>query len=459
MTPRMKPSFYILCLAIAMHCWAEDNILHSSAISDTRKPDLQVLISSNSEDAALHVNLGLQHCLLNYQEKARYHFKKAVEADDQCLLAHVGMLMVYPSGSIEYKQHLAHVNALSETAVLTPVEEWYFATFLQYISGDIYGTAAAFRQRAATYRRDTSAACWDILLNHYAAEQGADIIARANALVSRYPEHALVHYCRALLDEYSSDPSQEALTSARKSVELLPGNPTAHQLLGHLLRRSGKLENAINEFHKARQCAASDLCLIPESDAACYRLAVLSEISANWSGGRKIDALRQCHALSKQISTDGAGEGSILMQWEARTLPLRLLVLQPTAPAGAAINAAAQACNAPSGTPIKHVEDCLIAAIRTRSLADSGRYNTATQTLSKAEEQLAELRKYHDEMTRKGGLLLTCYRRAVQACTGAIIRARLALYTDSADIWQPHLNELLAQPEPRLMPPVLPAIK
>lgn len=459
MTPHMKPFVSILCLAIAMHCWAEDNTLHNSTISDTRKPVLQMLVSSSSDIASQLVNLGLEHCLLNYQEKARYYFKKAVEADDQCLLAHVGMLMVHPSGSPEYKQHLARVNDLSETAVLTPIEEWYFATFLQYISGDISGTAAAFRQRAATYRRDTSAACWDILLNHLTAEQGGNITERANALVRRYPDNAIVHFCRALLDEYSPKPSQEALTSARKVVELLPGNPVAHQLLGHLLRRSGMLEESITEFQNARQCAMQDLCCVPTNDAAFYRLASLSEISANWSNGRNMDALRQCHSLSKQIRTDGAGEGSILLHWEARTLALRLLVLQPMPPAGAAINAAAKVCNAPAGTPIKHVQDCLVAAIRTRSLADSGRLTVATQTLTKAEEELTELKKCHDEMVRKGGLILTCYRRAEQACTGAIIRARIALYAGSADIWQPHLDELMSQPEPRLMPPVLPSHK
>lgn len=457
MIPFMKPSISILCLAIAMHCWAEDNSLSTPAVSAPENPVLELVISSDNAEAGKHLNLGLQCCLLNYQEKARYHFRKAIESDSECLMAHVGMLMVYPSGSSEYKQHLMHVNELAEICVLTPVEEWYFSTFLQYISGDLNGAAAAFRNRAATYRRDTMAACWDIILNHYAAEQGGNIHSRADSLVERCPDNALAHYCRALLDEYTPKPSQKALECARKAAELLPANPAAKQLLGHLLSRSGALEEAVSHFQEAQRLSMDDLACVPIVDAATYRTASLSEISAYWSAGHKIEALRRSHALSKQITPENrAGEGNIIMHWEARTLPLRLLVLQTNAPAGAAINMAAQICNAPEDSPLKHIQDCLVAAIRTRSLAEAGRTTTATQTLTQAEKNHAELVKYRDEAIRQGGLTLTCYNRALRACMGAILRARLALFADSESIWKPHLDELLSKPEPRLLPPVLP---
>ena len=178
----------ILCLATAMHCWAEDNTLQNPADSSAENPVLRLAVISDNPELARHLNLGLECCLLNYQEKARYHFRQSLAADNACVMAHVGMLMVHPSGSPEYKEHLRTLNALLDTAMLTPVEEWYLSTFLQYIAGDLQGTAAAFKKRAEVYRRDTMAACWDILLNHYAAEQGGNIVSRANHLLQNHPE-------------------------------------------------------------------------------------------------------------------------------------------------------------------------------------------------------------------------------------------------------------------------------
>ena len=455
MSPHMRLTNSILCLALAMHCWAEDNTLNNPVGSSADNPVISLSVINENPEVSRHLNLGLQCCLLNYQEKARYHFAQSLAADDSCLMAHVGMLMVYPSGSPEYKAHLKSVNSLMDSAILTPVEEWYLSTFLQYIAGDLQGAAAAFRQRAEVYRRDSMAACWDILLNHYAAEQGGNIVARADSLVQNQPENPFAHFSRALLDEYSSTPSPEALQAAQKASELLPGNPLPHQLYGHLLRRSGRLDEAISQYRIAQQSSMDDLASISLPDAATYRIASLSEVSAYWQAGKKIEALRRSLALTKQVQ-NGAGEGDILMHWEARTLPLRLLVLQPTPPAGAAINAAAKASNAPDGTPVKLVQDCLVAAIQTRSLADSGRLSTATQTLLKAEKTFSELQQIADDMKRAGGLKFTCFNRSTQACYGAILRARIALYADSKDLWQTYLDELLAKLEPRLLPPILP---
>lgn len=457
----MKPLNLILCLAIATHCWAEDNALKNSTISSTGKPALEIASAIQNERAKDHLNLGLQCCLLNYQEKARYHFLESVKSDDTCLLAHVGMLMVYPSGSAEYKKQLKIVNSLVESAVLTPVEEWYLSTFLQYISGDLHGAAAAFKERAAVYRRDVMAACWDIILNHYAGEQGTSLIKRADALVERYPDNPVVHYCRALLEEYSSPVSEKALRSARKASELLHGNPVPQLLTGYLLSRSELFTDAISEFEAAIQSASHDLKNISKSDAFVYNASLLSGISAQWQAGNKLESLKKCRSMCSQLPKNilPESDGDILMHLEARTLPLRLLVLQPTAPSRAAINAASKISEAPADDPVKTVQNCLVAALQTRALACSARISSANETLAKAESLLADLQRLESDMIRKGGLLLTCYRRAIRACKGAILQARLSLYSDSTSIWKPHLDELLSQPETRLLPPVLPQIR
>ena len=123
---------------------------------------------------------------------------------------------------------------------------------------------------------------------------------------------------------------------------------------------------------------------------------------------------------------------------------------------GCLSNMAATSCHAAEGTPLKLVQDCLVAAIRTRSLADSGRSTTAAEQLPKAEQFLARLQREGEDLKRQGGMARICFIRAERACAAALFRARVALYKDSADIWQPHLDALLNTPEPRLLPPILP---
>lgn len=460
MTPYFKTLNSILCLTIAMHCQAEDYISSNHPESTAENAQVEIASTLENQEAKRQLNLGLQNCLLGYQEKARHHFQEALKADNNCLLAHVGMLMVYPSGSDTYKLHLQQINLLVDDTILTPAEEWYLSAFLQYIMGDVSGAAKAFHERAAFYRRDVMAACWDIALSHFAAEQGGDIISRAEKLILLFPDNGPAHFCRALLEEYSSKPSENALKSAQKAVELLPRSAPAHQLLGHLLSRSGKHQDAILHYRNALQLSTDDLSAIELSHAATYRIAALSEASSYWQIGNKIDALKRSMALTRQISArpDTASEGDILLHWEARTLPLRLLVLQPTAPAGAAINAAAKACNAPEDDPVHIVQQCLVAAIQTRSLADSGRFSIATQTLQKAENYLAHLQRESHEMSHRGGITNTCYKRSLRACQAALYRAKVSLYPDSTHIWQPYLDEQLAIPESRLLPPVLPQL-
>lgn len=458
MTPSFKSLKNVLCLASAIYCWAEDCAIDNNAISSAENPCLNIVTAGADPEVSRQMNLGFQNYMLCYPEMARFHFARALAADTDCLLAHVGMLLVHPEGTPAYREHLRMINQLINEVALTPVEEWYLSTFLQFAAGDIEGAAKAFQQRASRYKRDTTAACWDLMLSHYATGQGTNAAERADACTARQPEHAMLHFCRALLDEYASPPAAAAIESARKAAQLLPVSPPAHLLLGHLLALSGKHEESLPYFQEALKLAAADSQHIPTRDAATCRIAALSEICALWQCGNKRSALTLCAQLAKELpaSPPAAGEGDILMHWETRTLPLRFLVLQPSTPSAAAIKAASSICNAPASDPLKLVQDCLVAAVQTRSLADSGRVSTATQTLSKAEDALHELNRLAFDMNKAGGITLSCYNRAVRACLGAVYRARLALYTDSASIWQPHLDELLAKPEPRFLPPVLP---
>ena len=453
MIPQMNPIFPILCLATATHCWAEDYSHHNNGSSEPEKPHLRISVSTENPDAAQHTNLGFECALCGYPEGAAKHFAQALETDSDCILAHVGMLMSTPSGSERYREHLAALNTLLPEAILNPVEEWYLSTFLQYIGSDLHGAAQAFRERAGRYRLDPMAACWDLILSHYSGQENqADLLTRADAAIGRFEDKPLVYFARAILEESNSSPSENALRCARKAAESLPGNPVAQHLYGYLLARSSKPQEAIVHFRRASVAAAAN--------TGIHHITRLSLISANIQSGTKegwIAALKDARDMAQRVSPDKPTSASqILSHWEARTMLLRMLVLQPTPPAGQAINLAAQCCNAPVGDPVELVQNCLVEAIRARSLAETGRSTTAAACLNKAEIQFKRLQREGESIIRCGGIQSICYKRAQRACMGALYKARIALFSSSSDIWKQHLEEVINTPESLLLPPVLP---
>lgn len=450
MPPHMKAINSILCLAVATHCWAEDNSYNKDSVFTPEIPCVQISVSSENEHVSRLVNLGLQDVLFGYTERASQYFTQALTLDSDCVLAHACMLVVTPAGSDTYRHHLQELNQLMTASMLNPVEEWYLSTLLQYVSGDLSGAATAFKERAARYRRDTMAACWDIVLNHYArTETAASLINRADKLTASHPENGLVHMCRALTEEYSASPSEKGLRSAQKATELLPENPVAHMLRGRLLALAAAPDKALQQFELAARYS------IPSSEL--HLTARLSQINARIQSGDKklwIEALQEARKLAQESTDDTpTTDAGILLYWEGRSMLLRMLVLQETPPASQAINMASRTCNAQENTPLEMMQSCLVEAIRARSLAQTDRKSTAARCLANAEKHLQRLQRAGD---LSSSMLRLCHQRALQACTGAILRAKIALYSTTADIWKEQLAELLASPTSRLLPPPLP---
>ena len=452
MIPHMRSLNFILCLAVATHCWAEDNSLSKQAFSSTENASVHIPVNSEFPEAQKLVNHGLQSSIMGEAELACDSFTKAIQIDPDCILAHVGILMSTPTGSDTYRTHLARLNELIPDAVLTPVEEWYLSTLLQYIGGDLHGTATAFKERSARYRRDSLAACWDIVLNHYAGhESTAELTGRADTLLQRHPENPLMHFCRALLEECSTSPSQQALASSHKAAEALSGSLSARLLAGRLLCNAGHPEEAITQFRKVLAGSST------ESEANFIaHLSLVSALVQQDSRNSWVEALKEARKIAQKASSCASATNSgTLLHWEGRTTLLRLLVLQKTPPAGQAINTAAKACNAPEGDPVRMVQDCLVEAIRARSLAETNRKSAALEQLKKAENHFQNLQRAGEEALRQGGIAGICMQRSSQACMAALYRAKIALYPSTADIWKGHLDEVLQKPQPRFLPPVL----
>ncbi len=452
MTPAMNYLMQALFLAAITCCKATGKTPDTQVIPDKENKATQIYISTENADVSRLVNAGLCDFLMGYQESAREYFLTAVQQDSECIMARLGTLMVSKPRSEEYREHLKAVNELLDNAVLTPVEEWYVSTFLQYLNGDFAGAATAFKERAELYRRDVLAACFDIVLNHYSVGKGGELTQRADALVERFPHNRIVHYCRALLEEHSQTPSEKALTCAKKAFSLSDGHPSAALLTGHLLCHSCKVQEAREYFTSAIKNS------FPNSEInVAARLYGPSALIQTGDKKQWVEALKQARALSQSAAdTPPTDAADMLLYWEGKSYLLRMLVLQSAPPAGPAINMAASSCNAPADHPLKAVQDCLVAAIRTRSLAETGRAGIAATTLLQAEQHLQRFQREGETMLQQGGIYRTCYRRAERACMGALYRAKMAIYKDSESIWKPHLDELLSLPDERQLPPVLP---
>ena len=449
MTPVHSTLFSILCLA-ACFCRAEDNYSSRVALSA-----IQLTTTSKSEQVQQLVSTGLQHCLYGYREGALRAFQEVLKEEPGCIMAHIGMLMIQPIGSEAYRYHLQQLNVCMQEAVLNPVEEWYVSTFLQYLNGDYTGTAQAFKERASRYRRDYMAACWDLALNHRTGEQGSTLLPRAQSLINRLPDEPLPLFLLAMLDEQKPTPSPAALEAARRAVQLtaqMP-HPSICQLAGHLAFQAGQSQEAHRYFQTALSCCDKNSEVAIAS--RLYQIAIWTQQSKDKK--KRIQALTAARQLAQEAEQAGLStDAGTLLFWEGKTMLLRLLVLQSTPPGGPAINMASKSCHAPDDSPLRLVQDCLVTAIQTRSLAETGRLSTATELLPKAEQYLARLQREGEQLKRQGGMTRTCYLRAERACAAALFRARLALYKDSADIWKPHLDEVLELPGPRLLPPILP---
>ena len=85
----MKSLNLILCLACVIPCWAEDNTLSDMPVSCAKKTHISLPFTSENEALKMHLNQGMQACLLNYREKAVYHFNQAIKLEPECVTAHV----------------------------------------------------------------------------------------------------------------------------------------------------------------------------------------------------------------------------------------------------------------------------------------------------------------------------------------------------------------------------------
>ena len=431
-------------------------------------PALHLALATENAEAREHMQSGMLDLLLGWDESARIHFARALDCDDMCSLAYVGLLMTEPE-PVSRELRLAALSDRINDLPATPAEGFYLATFLKLLMNDHHGAAEDFCSRAQQFRADTLSACWGILLLH-CEDIGYDEDGRVRPLQQRalslaeelyrvHPQDPIVCFVRAFVEQAAPSVSKQALEAAEKCAAALPSHPIPSHLFGHRLYRNGQPADAVPHFMAAVKSATRKD--IPEWESSVLMTSRLYVSTAMWSAGMNKKALATRRAMTA-ASLDREhlhAPAVILQRWEARTLPLRVLVLNPTAPTLAFINAASKAAEIkpplPGDDPVLKVRDCLRAALYARYYMAARKPAEAARSLKIAEQALAEFERTREQTLDRGVHYLTPWVRALEACEVALASARAEVFKSSAETWK-DLARRSIRPISLMLPPVIP---
>lgn len=461
----VKLLVFLLSACAVAPVWAGDE--SKSALSPLPS-SLSLALATPEEEARRQTQRGMLDLLLGWDESARVHLKSAMESDSHSALAFCGYLMTQPERGEKEKYLNQLAEILQKDVPATPAESFYISTFLKLLSGDHLGAADDFCLRADTYRADLFSACWGILLLHCVDQgYGSDgqilpnqktAVQRADKLYAQFPDDPCVCFVRAYIEKAAPNVSPTALEACQKAVLALPGHPAPEHLLGHLLYRTGRIQESISHFVHAAEFAHGE-GIRPE-EAALEISARLYESTALWSIGHDGEALATRKALNAQaINSDvPLPAGSILLKWEAHTLPLRVLVAREKLPSIGEISAASktvsQICTG-NQDPLSHVRGCLSESLYARIKMSTGDLHGALASLQRAEKEWQELEGKRNQIRSMGSRVITPWVRALEACSIALCRAKADIYQSTAEIWNEKAKDSV-QPIALVLPPVIP---
>ncbi len=445
-------------------------------------PTPMLSLACGHEQANALLNLGMQDMLLGWDEQALYHFTHAFEeiarsqeagnADDLSPLVVLG-IMLTRGPSREYIDLMQ--RQLAADVPMTPQEMNLMNTFLCLLRGERQGAGEEFAARADQFRADWLSASWAAILLHDGYDEIGNPLPgqkKALAIADRlYAEHSgqwAACYARALVEETAPQVSDTALEAARKACELLPEHPSTWLLLGHLLYRRGEGQGAIDALGQSVQRAEKARENVPHGTIAAAlvywplelraRLYLCTVLAQEGRAG-------ESQALIKELVPDSPKDiaqlpdslGKSLLDWEARTLPLRLLVLRQKLPSQAevtrAISFSETLMPSASQAATRLYHDCMRYCLAARKSAAEGKKQHALACLKAAEEAAQKLQSRRDELA-KAPHALSSFERAQEACRMAVLSVRLLVFKDTADIWRDSLEEAM-RPASLRMPPVL----
>lgn len=435
-------------------------------------PALNLPLATLDSTVQGYIEKGFTDLLFGWEEHARMNFACAIQAgentENDSLMSYCGMLLAADSAGAKDANRMALIEKI-ETIPSTPVEQFYLAALLKLASGDIAGAADDFDKRSLNYKRDIFSAAWAAMLLH-CADQGYDstgttlpyqqrALEAATRFYENHPKNPLACYVRAYMEEGAPKVSETALKAASEAVELCPAHPMPNLLYGHLLYRSERVEEALPYLQNAVKFS-----VLNEGEASLTTtgiIASLYEVTALWSTRKENEALKHCAQLNA-ISfpkNSPALSAFVLREWEAKSFPLRALVLRATPPSVKEIREAA-AVVAPDKPgkitdPLLHVRDCLRAALYARARVAQKDMANANKSLKLAEESLRKFEETKQEVFSRGTAYITSWLRAHESCRVAILAAGADVAADNDQSWK-EIARTLVCPSTLLMPVSLP---
>ena len=301
---------------------------------------IQMAVTATTEKAQVHVNQGMNHLHGGWEFEASRHFAAAMKEDPDCLLAHWGMLITLLVPSPETDSARVAVTArlldLVDQGKGTELERGYCYGLIKYLEAGPAAAASAFRKVAAKFPNDIQATIFAALFSRggyddfgtatpdqEAAEKSLE------ALVEKHPESPLP--LNALLSIRADGPElSNWVDLAVKLTQMSPDYPPYFHLLGHYEWRSGHHGKAGSAFGrsstqyelwmKANQATVADC---PEwVKAECYRIVAMiskGDFETGYAAARRI-------AVTPAPKGRMASPGVRLLLWEAKTLPVRVLL-------------------------------------------------------------------------------------------------------------------------------------
>lgn len=435
-------------------------------------PALNLPLATLDTTVQGYIEKGFIDLLFGWEEHARINFASAIQAgensENDSLMSYCGMLLAADSAGAKDANRMALIEKI-ESIPSTPVEQFYLAALLKLAAGDIAGAADDFEKRSLHYKRDIFSAAWAAMLLH-CADRGYDVggaplpyqqraLEAADRFYENHPRNPLACYVRAYMEEGAPKVSERALKAASEAVELCPAHPMPNLLYGHLLYRSERVEEALPYLQNAVKL--SELSEEKSAFSTTGIIASLYEITALWSMRKEIEALRRCSELNAVTSSENTPSLSafILRDWEAKSFPLRALVMRATPPSVKEIREAA-AVIAPDKPgkitdPLLHVRDCLRAALYARARVAQKDMVNANKSLKLAEESLRKFEETRQEVFSRGTVYITPWLRAHESCRIAILAAGADVSADNDQSWK-EIARSLVRPSTLLMPVSLP---
>lgn len=433
-------------------------------------PGVEMMMVGSSSPAVQRLVLEGMTYLLSFGDmRAFLKFDAALRLDPDCLMAHWGRCMsLMGAGPAFQSQRVQSMKRMKELALRPdcPERERAYADALAVLLMDGPVKAQeAWKTICSTWKRDPYAPLfYAMLLRDGFDGQGKpgegqqEAVRVVDAVLKERPGSQAALFMRALLEEVAPVISPETVETARKAVAANPLSASAHHLLGHFLFRTGDYEGASAAFQ-----ASENLCLAwekaenvpPALDDAWFRSIVYRAVSEFCAGRYKeADAIAARAAAIPLNKEHPLAPGTLLQLWEARTLPVRLMLARPDLPGQAHLLKASPG-PLPKGFP--DLSNGMMAVVTqymgARYAARQGRPDAVAAGFDKLS---GILRLFMDgaEIARRQ-MSVSYWARCLQMGSLYSSEIRSLMFPDSANVWMSEAIRSQRFPS-LLLPPVVP---